>query len=191
MIEELTALGFTKEEILDRVVERIASKLMCEVSEEEDDSWPKSFETRVRATTKEMVDEAVARMAEQHVLPNVSEYIEQITLQATNRWGEPKGEALTFVEYLVERAEAYMTEKVDHSGKTKDDQYSSSYWKGTQTRITYLIHEHLQYNIEQAMGEALKKVNDSIAEGLRKTVQMKVAEIAEKLKVSVDVKEGR
>ncbi len=77
-----------------------------------------------------------------------------------------------------------MTEKVDSSGKTKEESGSYSF-SGTQTRVAHMIHRHLHFNIETAMKEALATANGSIVKGLEETVKLKLAEIAKALKVTV------
>jgi hypothetical protein len=112
--------------------------------------------------------------------------IDNLVLQKTNSWGEKVGKSVTFVEYLIEQAHGYMTEKVDSSGKTKEESGGYSF-SGTQTRVAHMIHRHLHFNIETAMKEALATANGSIIKGLEETVKLKLAEILAVLKVTVKV----
>jgi hypothetical protein len=140
----------------------------------------------LEAKVLERVHQAIDDIAAKNVLPNVASYVENLTLQETNKWGEKTGSPLTFVEYLVQRAEHYITEKVDFQGRAKgQDSYS---WNGTQTRITYLVHEHLQYSIDTAMKDALKAANGNIVKGLEETVKLKLREIANGMNVKVEAR---
>jgi hypothetical protein len=103
--------------------------------------------------------------------------VEGIVLQRTNEWGEKTGKSVTFTEYLVERAEAYMTEKVDYQGRSKAEVRDSYGWKPNQTRIVSLIDQHLQYGIATATEQALKSANERIAEGIKDAVAMKLQEV--------------
>lgn len=184
----LESLGFTQEELQERVVAKLCEQVLRSAGYDEDgdeysvdSKLAKTLERRV----KEHVDVTINGMAEKHVLPNVSTYIENLTLQATNRWGERNGTKLTFIEYLTQRAEAYMQEEVDFQGKPKGaDSYS---WKGTQTRLTHMVHQHLHYSIESAMKTALQTANSAIATGIQDTVKLKLAEITKSLQTTVKV----
>jgi hypothetical protein len=185
----LESLGFTQEELQERVIERLCQQVLQSTGYDEDgeeystdSKLAKTLERRV----KEHVDLTINAMGEKHVLPNVGTYIENLTLQATNKWGERTGAKVTFIEYLTQRAEAYMAEEVNFEGKPKgSDSYN---WKGTQTRLTHMIHQHLHYSIETAMKNALQIANSAIAEGIEKTVKLKLAEISGSLKTTVAIK---
>lgn len=47
----------------------------------------------------------------------------------------------------IQRANHYLTEKVNYKGKARGEDSHGS-WTATQTRIAHLIHEHLHYNME-------------------------------------------
>lgn len=181
-------LGLTNDDLVERVVAKCVDRVMESAGYDEDgesEAVPSTFARKLHDAVKKRIDAAVEKIAAKHVLPNVTTYLEQLELKATNQWGEARGPAVTFVEYLVQRAEHYMTEKVDHSGKAKDDAGNYGSWSGSQTRIAYLIHQHLQYSIETAMKQVLKDGNAILIEGLEKTCKAKLEEIAKQLKVEV------
>lgn len=174
----LEQLGISADSLRDEVIERAADRLVeSYVSDDE-----------VRAAIEKIVttaiDQTTERIAAEEAGPLIEEKIEGVVLQRTNEWGEPKGEPLTFVGYLVQRAEAYLTEPVDYKGKPKAE--SGAYgWKPTQTRIAWMIDEHLQYSIKTAMEEALKTADSAIAGGIAETVKIKLREVSAALKVEV------
>jgi hypothetical protein len=183
---DLTALGFTKEELQDRVIDQIVQSVMCGKWTDEDgeESLRDSrFKQELDKRIKTRIDDTINALAEKHVLPNVSQYIENLTIQQTNQYGERKGAPVTFIEYLVQRAKDYMQEEVNSSGKTRaEDSYG---FTGKQTRITYLIHQHLHYSIETAMKNSMVLATGEIARGIHETARHKLNEIAASLKVSV------
>lgn len=186
-LKSLEALGITAETLIDRIVDKCVEELMTDVNFDEDgDEWrgrsrlAKQLDDRI----KRQIDDTVNALAERHVLPNVADYIENLTLQTTNQWGEKKGQKLTFIEYLTQRAEDYMQEKVNFEGKPKSEANGYS-WNGTQTRITHMVHQHLHYSIESAMKQALQVATSGITAGLQETCKVKLGEIAQKLKVEV------
>src|SRR5271166_1889409 len=158
----LESLGMTQQELQERVVTKICDDLLAtecfDNSEGEAYRDDSPLAQKLRVEIRKRIDRGIAAIAETQVLPNVEKYIENICLQETNRWGEATGRALTFREYLVQRAEAYLQETVNYEGKTKEEAGSYS-WSGKQTRITNLVHKHLHYTIESAMKEAVGNVH--------------------------------
>lgn len=186
-LKSLEALGITADELTNRIVDKCVEQLMTDVNFDEDgDEWRgrSRLAEQLDKRIKQQINDTVNALAEKHVLPNVSAYVENLTLHATNKWGEKKGQTVTFIEYLTQRAEDYMQEKVNYEGKAKDEAGGYS-WNGTQTRITHLVHQHLHYSIDSAMKSALQIATSGIAAGLQETCKTKLAEIAQKLKVEV------
>lgn len=184
---DLEALGFTKDELQERVIQRICDQLLERYVGDEEGSVQTALAKRLEKRTLEQVERSISTMFEKHILPNVSTYVENLTLQETNKWGEKTGKSLTFIEYLIQRAEAYILEPVSYDGKPKsNDGYT---WTAKQTRIAHLIHEHLHYSIANAMQKALESANSAIVGGIYETVKIKLADFAANLKVSVETKE--
>lgn len=186
-LKSLEALGITADDLTNRIVDRCVEQLMTDVNFDEDgEEWRSRsrLAAQLDDRIKRQIDDTVNALAEKHVLPNVSAYIENLTLQTTNQWGEKKGQKLTFIEYLTQRAEDYMQEKVNFEGKPKSDANGFS-WSGTQTRLTHMVHQHLHYSIETAMKQALQVATSGIATGLQETCKTKLSEIAQQLKVEV------
>ena len=185
----IESLGITRDEILDRVVAKIADQIISDAALDEDGvptGTPTKFARILLKKVQARIDTAVEEIAGRHVLPNVAAYVENLCLQETNRWGEKVGKPVTFIEHLVQRAEAYLREDVDHNGKTKgEDSYS---WRKSGTRVAYMIHEHLQYSISSAMADALKNANSAIVGGIQEAVKIKLAEVAASLKVETKIR---
>lgn len=185
----LEQLGLTQSDLQDRVVAHIADLLLTSKGYNEDGDETEAasrFKQQVVELIKKRVDENVRRLAEIHVLPKVSDFVEHLSLTETNKWGEKTGKTLTFIEYLTQRAEAYMQEQVDHNGKGKSE--ADGYgWSGKQTRIVHLMHQHLHYSIETAMKDALKVATSAISKGIEDTVKIKLGEISKGIRVGVQV----
>lgn len=178
--ETMKLLGLSQDEIRQRVIDRICDQLM------ESQFDASRLAVKLNAAVQKRIDEAVQKIADRDILPRAKEYVEKVTLTPTNRWGELKGKALTFREYLADRAENYLTEQVNFEGKPKsEDSYN---WRGTQTRITHMVHQHLHYSIETIMKNAVQMANSAISAGIQETVKLKLAEISAALQVSVKTK---
>lgn len=187
----LEALGLTPEEITSRIVDRYVEQLRVTYTTDEDGdrvAHTSAFDRAMHKRIADRIDAEVTRLAELHVLPRVAGMVENLVLQKTNSWGEKVGQPVSFVEYLVQRADAYMTEKVDFQGKSKEEDRNSYSWNGTQTRVAHMIDKHLHYSIETAMKAAVGSANSAISTGITETVKIKLGEIVQNLKIDVKTK---
>jgi len=187
----IASLGFTQEELQERVIDRICETLLSSIEYDPDDGGEhpvaSKFQQAIKKRVVQQCDDTINAIAEKHILPNVAQYIEELTIQETNNYGEKRGQPTTFIEFLVGRAKNYMQEPVDSSGKNKSES-GNSYWSGKETRITHLIHQHLQYSIETAMKDAMNVATGEIARGIHETARLKLNEIAASMKVQVTTK---
>ena len=173
----LADLGITKDELLGRLVAKITDGI-------DDDT---AFQSDLHRRIDKAIEAAVDAVADRTITPNIESYIKDHCLQRTNEWGEAKGEPLTFTEYLVERAEAYMLEPVDFDGQTKGERRRSGYgnFRDATTRLAYMIDKHLHYHIEKAMETVLGNANSTIAEGLKEAARTQIDKLRDKLSVEV------
>ena len=180
----LQEIGLTQEEIQDRVIERIAEKSLSHmVMDDEgfDCEVGSSLSRALDKKIKDTINAAVESYGDKHVKPKIVEHIETLVIEKTNSYGEKKGEPITFLEYLIERAEVYMLEAVDMNGKGSGHPHR---YKSDTTRIAYMIDQHLRYEIEGMVKKVMADANSKIAEGLQAAVKMKLNEV----KVLLDVK---
>ena len=187
---DLQALGISNEELVNRLVDKISQDLLVSIDIDEDGGEYRAkndIAKKLDALIKQTIDAKVAALAEKHITPNINTYIENLTLQQTNKWGEKTGQQITFIEYLTKQAELYLVEPVNFEGKTKEECGSYSFNK-SQSRITHLIDKHLHYSIETAMKNALATANSAISEGITETVKIKLTEIVSKIKTEVKVR---
>jgi hypothetical protein len=176
-------IGITQAELRKQVVAALVDKLFDSM---QGDDYSSGIAQQVRDGVTTKLTKAVAKRIDDEVLPLVKSKLDTLVIPKTNRYGEPKGEPQTFLEYAIERAENYMTEMVNYEGKSKgEDSYS---WSGTQTRITHMVHKHLHYHIETAMKKALVDANSKIVSGIEATVKAKLKEISDTLRMEVKAK---
>lgn len=190
--EILNALGMTKEEMAARIVDQCADRLLSSHGLDYDGE-PTLSKSKLAKQLDELirkrVDESIVKIAGEHILPNVSAYIENLTLQQTNKWGERQGSSVTFIEYLTQRADAYMREDVNHDGKSQEEMRNAGYsWSKSTTRVSYMVHQHLHYSIETAMKQAVAKANGAITGGLEKAIKDALKTVTDGLTVNVAVK---
>jgi hypothetical protein len=186
---DLQTLGITKEDLTERLVERMADQLMREQVHDyggspeycEDDA-PTPFAEDIHKLLVARIDDKVEEIATTRVLPRIDEMIDNLTLQATNEWGEKKGETKTFTEYLVHMAEEYLQQPVDYEGTP-----CSRYGRNEQTRLVHLVNERLRRQVETAMENAVTIVKKSLSDAITETCKLQLAKITERLSVSVNV----
>lgn len=182
----LTELGFTKEDIEQKLIEKIADDLMQEYVYETDTgaSYPENsrLARRFLEVIKKHVDKQMERLAEEYVVPRVGELIQSVAINHTNAHGETTRPAETFVEYLSRMAKNYLSQPVDYEGKPIE---LSHYNRQEQTRLIHLVNKHLHYSVENAMKDAVEIVKKQLGASLEETVKMKLGQIASNLKIAI------
>lgn len=184
----LENLGLSREGLAEMVVDQVVQNLLFSASvDDEGREYPHAsdFRDKLKTTITETIHAKVREIGDQHLVPTINGMIENLVLQETTKWGEKRGEPVTFTEYMVQRAEAYLHEEVDFHGKTRAE--SSYSWSKSGTRISWLVHRHLQLAVESAMKKALENANAMIVGGIEGAVKIKLAEVANQLKVQVKV----
>lgn len=172
-------MDISKQELQETVVARLVDKLAIQLSDD--------IESSVLEEIRKKLQGQIEKRISSVVLPLIKSKLDTLTIATTNRYGEKKGPDVTFIEYATKAAELYMSERVDYEGKTREEKNGYS-WTGTQTRITQMVHEHLHYSIESAMKKALNNANSQIVKGIEETCKIKLGELAESLKVAVEMR---
>lgn len=175
-------LGITRDELRDRIIDGAISRISEGIWNGAD------VETLVTNAVEKIVRDEVEKAANETVATTFEEFvrgaIENVVLQETNKWGEKRGEPVSLREYLVGRAEAWMTETVNYEGKTKsEDRFGS--WHGATTRLGYAIDSYLQYHISSAMKTALADLNSKVSVALTETVKLQLSEVLGKIRTEV------
>lgn len=184
----LEALGFKREEVLEKVVEQIADQLLSSPTFDEDGEpeggKPSRFAQDVQKRVKARIDQAVAALVDKHVTPMLLPRLETMLLQETTQWGEKKGAPLTFIEWCMKRATDYMTEKVDErgEGRTENNAYN---WRGVQPRIQHIVAAGLYGNLRDAVAKTMSEANAVLGKSIETTVKEQLARMVEGLRVTV------
>ena len=184
----LSDLDLTKEELRDRIIEKLTRDLLSDTLAGDDDGLhevPSAFAKKVEEVVVKAIDARVQALGDQHVIPKVAEIVENLTIQRTNEWGEKKGKPFSFVEYLIDRANTYMQEQVNSSGESQAQSRDGYNWRASTTRIVYAVNKHLHDHMEAALKQALSQANSAVSLGLEKAVKMALAEVSSKLSIKV------
>uniref|UniRef100_A0A6M3MHC8 Uncharacterized protein n=1 Tax=viral metagenome TaxID=1070528 RepID=A0A6M3MHC8_9ZZZZ len=192
-LQTLEALGISKEDLAERIVGSAVDQLLSSTGfnpdTEEETRYESRFKREVEARVQQSVDAKIAALAEVHVLPRVGEMIESADMKVTNKYGESKGPAMTFKEYIAHRAQVYMTEDVDYHGNSKADleaKNESTYnWRSCGPRLTVLMRNYIRDSLETQAKAAVNDVNKVIAANIAKAAQDAIAAASANLKVTV------
>lgn len=188
MSVDLTAIGISQDKIIELVVNQIVASVMSGTSYDEDGdevACDSAFSRRVEAYVKQAIDDKVAAIAEQHVVPRISKTIDEFVIKKTNEYGEMKGDPVTFTEYLVSQANQWLQTEVDHTGNPVESRrYNSTY----QTRLTHCVHEYLYSTIATAMRQAVDGIGSKIGESIRETTKIQLAKISDAVQVTIKAK---
>lgn len=192
-IKTLEALGISKEELAERIIESAVDQLLSSTGfnpeTEEEVRYESRFKREVEARVQKAVDAKIAALAETHVLPRVGEMIEAADMRKTNRYGEPTSPSMTFKEYIAHRADVYMTEDVDYHGNSKADleaKNESTYsWRSCGPRLTVLMRSYIRDSLEKQAKAAIADVNKVIAKNIEQAAKDAITAAATSLKVAV------
>lgn len=191
-IKTLEALGVSTEDLANRIVDQAVDTLLSSTGfnpdTEEETRYESRFKREIEARVQKAVDQKIAALAEVHVVPRVGEMIEVADMRKTNNYGEPKGPAMSFKEYIAYRAEAYMTEDVDYHGNSKADleaKNESTYnWRNCGPRLTVLMRNYIRDSLEAHAKNAVNDVNKVIAKNIENAAKEAITAAASAIKVS-------
>lgn len=192
-IKTLEALGISKEELSERIIESAVDHLLSSTGfnpdTEEETRYESRFKREIEARVQKAVDQKISALAEVHVLPRVGELIEAADMRKTNRYGEPQSPSMTFKEYIAHRAEVYMTEDVDFHGMSKADleaKNESTYnWRSCGPRLTVLMRNYIRDSLERQAKAAITDVNKVIAKNIEKAAKDAITAASASIKVNI------
>lgn len=183
-------IGLTQEELQERVVRGLVERILGEDHGDPESHVHRAAYKAAMEHVKTSVNDAVNAVAEKHVYPMAEKLITDHIFQETNQWGEAKGEARTFIEYLEERASGYFAEQINIKGKAHREcsQYDQRDWKPAGSRIAVMIDECLTSQIKEALDAAVENVHMTLAEGLTETTRRVLKKVAAATEVATKVR---
>ena len=188
-IKTLEALGISADELGNRIVDQCVDSLLNSTGfnpdTEEETRYESRFKREIEARIQKAVDEKIAALAAVHLIPRVGEMIEKADMRKTNNYGEPKGPALTFKEYIAHRAEEYMSESVDYHGKSKAEAGDSYGWRSEGPRLTVLMRSYIRDTLEKQAKAAVTDINKVISKNIETAARDAINAAAASLKVEV------
>ncbi len=187
-LKQLEALGITAEDLTQRIVDQAVENLLNASGYDPENDTEVRYESRFKKEIEKRllsaVDQKISALAAEHIVPRVGEMIEQASMRKTNGYGEPKGEPMSFKEFIASRAESYMSEDVDSNGKSKAEGDSYN-WRSCGPRLTVLMRIYIRDTLEAHAKTAVNDVNKVIAKNIEKSAIDAIHAAANALKVSV------
>lgn len=187
-IKTLEELGVKTEDLTNRIVDEAVQTLLYSTGfnpeTEEEVTYENKFKREIESKIQQTVDQKIAAIAAEHILPRVGELIESANMVQTNKWGEAKSAPMSFKEYIAHRADAYMCEEVDINGKSKGEGDSYN-WRSCGPRLSVLMRSYIKDSMEAAAKSAVNDINKVIARNIEKASKDAIAATVENLKVSI------
>ena len=188
-IKTLEALGVSAEDLAERIIDQAVHALLYSTGfnpdTEEEVTYENKFKKAIEAKIQQTVDTKIAAVAAEHILPKVGDLIEQANMRQTSKYGEQKGEPMTFKEYIAYRADAYMTEDVNLQGQSKNECSDSYNWRSQGPRMTVLMRNYVKDSMESAAKAAVTDINKVIAKNIEKAAKDAIASTVANLKVAI------
>lgn len=170
----LESLGFTVEELQARVVNNLVDRLLSGHTFGEGSPVHRQFQNVIKTA----IDVKLDTLFETQILPHISSQVDELIIQKTNEWGEKKGAPVTFLEYLVERADLFINEPVDSRGRTRAQCAAShdsfSEVRGSNRLINAVetkLNSHLQACVQAVVKDATDKVGVAMGDLLKTTLK--------------------
>lgn len=185
--------GLTQEQMLERLIDTMADRLFGEAIDRDLDDEEYQVSNRQQVITalntriKEEIDKQVNAIFDQHILGKIDELLTKLVIPQTNKYGEPKREPLTLIEYITEKSEAWLEEPVNWKGKSKKEEAYS--WSKDTTRLMYAVNKNLEDVLNRVVNDGAKEVQGAFAEQVKNAVADAVTRLT--LSVKTDVKQTR
>jgi uncharacterized membrane-anchored protein YjiN (DUF445 family) len=177
----LQSLGLTKEEMQERIINNAVKALLRENGSDEDGECEcaTTLSRRIGSKIEKKLDAIADDFVEKRIGAHVMEYIEKTLLNPTDHYGTKKGNPRTFAEYVIERFDSFLKEKVNEQGTV------DRYHDGCTERGAWLVMRHIREAIEkvikESLGGAVNTIKDGIAGQIKNMLDRTFVEVSTKV----------
>lgn len=191
-LADLESIGLTQEELQNRVVSAIVGRLLTTSAFdwEEDCEYPTNsqFSRKLTEGIQAAIDAKFESLVASNIVPVIATKVDELVIQRTNLWGEKKGAPVTFLEYLIERADQVMAEPLDKQGRTRAEceRGGNSFYevKGS-NRIAAAVDKCLTTHLQECANTLVKEAQTKVAASLGEVLKSALIDAQSKLKVTV------
>lgn len=159
---DLSLLGISKEELIDRIVEAAAAQVV----EHE------IMEQRIRSEAHRQVETALGRLAEQEIGKVMSKAMD-LEFQPLTIWGEAAGPRISIRAMMLERAQKWLTEHVNSRGET-DTSYG---YERNPTRAQWYVRRAVEEVVSHHQSEAIKAIIAETTAQIKGALDAALAEV--------------
>jgi hypothetical protein len=170
-------VDITNEQILDLLVEKVASRFYDRDEWDDEYAWHQRIDTAVQEHIMAKIEAEFAAT----IAPRVDKRIDEMVVQRTSIWGEVKGEKQTLREFIVSRIDGWMSEKVDRNGKPYDGYHRNS----ARSRMWFLVDKHIGSMITLEVKRAMESATKGIADVLQGAVKEHLQAAAKRIRIDV------
>jgi hypothetical protein len=172
-------IGITKEELIDRIVDKALGTAAdyCQTGEESWADIPLSevVDDKITKAIGNLVDKMKPFIQGRIETIMVSEVEKVFTMpfQPVNRWNEPKGELTTIRDMISKEAEDYWSTKVDENGKVSGQYNSAKEPRAVffaRKVMTEYYEKELVQEVKNMASELKNRIPETIAGEITKTV---------------------
>lgn len=155
MTLNLEELGITKNDLIDRMLDRMVDSL----------SNDEHFYTRMESALARRIDDGVKKAVDSVTQTEITDAVKAAVNKPwpiTNYYGEDKKAPQTFREMVADKVDAYLNEKVRESTGDKSDYYTDK----TCSRVDWIIRHQVSgcvgKLVEAAAAEAAVKAREEV-----------------------------
>lgn len=175
----LEALGFSREEIQNKIVDAAVEDLLSGVSVD-DEGNAHRMASRLRESFNTELTQRIADTVSNLVSTLVTpEYIRATTFPRYSKYGEKKGDPLTFKEFVEQCVSKILDAKVDDSGKILEPG-SYGYDRGK-----HFMSGLVEKAVERELREAIQKGLINIQQEVTNALKAAATEIITKITASI------
>lgn len=189
---DLADLGMTQDELQQRVVASCADRLLTTFSvDDENVAYPRESKLKaaIKAEVWERIRKTVERNCEDEFQPRVDAYFESLLVPCTNKFGEKKGEPMTFMEYVTAAIDKYLAEAVDKDGRSREEASSRGVsFRKHRTRLEHVVDVQLTDRIHDLTKEAVQNISQTAGDRLIDAVKAELDRLSSSLTVAIKAK---
>lgn len=173
------ALGISRDELINKIVDAAVEDLLSSVStDDEGNSYKMSSRLREDFNTEltKRISSTVSGLVDSLVTP---EYIRTTTFPRYSKYGEKKGDPLTFKEFVEQCVNKILDSRIDDSGKILEPG-SYGYDRGK-----HFMSGLVEKTIERELREAIQKGLINIQQEVTNALKAAATEIITKITASI------
>ena len=173
MNDFLDQVGITKDELIDRIVDK-ALGITADYKQTGEESWENiPLSSVVDKKIEQAMNNLIDKMKEQiqsridNIMSQKIEEVFTIPFQRTDRWGKSIGEPTTIRDMIFDDANSYWTTKVDRDGKPDNSSYG--------TELTERAIFYARKVMTEVYDKELTKTVRDMAEDMKKKIPATIA----------------